>query len=99
MAQPEQDRDPDRNREGEPDQRDQRVEPEHPAEQRDAGAEERRRALDRITAEIGESSSLSVLDGIEVVYVVRSPLQRWNDTISRILPSVQAVNTAQRVIP
>lgn len=40
-----------------------------------------------------------VLEPGDVVYVVRSPLQRWNDTISRILPSVQAVNTAQRVIP
>jgi polysaccharide export outer membrane protein len=28
-----------------------------------------------------------------VVYVLRSPLQRWNDSISRLLPTVQAINT------
>ncbi|MBD3680043.1 MAG: polysaccharide biosynthesis/export family protein [Rhodobacteraceae bacterium] len=27
----------------------------------------------------------------DVVYVTRSPLQRWNDTISQILPSVRAI--------
>lgn len=32
-----------------------------------------------------------VLEPGDVVYVVRSPLQRWNDTISRLLPTVQAV--------
>lgn len=32
----------------------------------------------------------------DVVYVTRSPLQRWNDTISRILPSVSAVRTIGR---
>lgn len=32
-----------------------------------------------------------VLEPGDVVYVTRSPLQRWNDTISRILPTVQAV--------
>lgn len=31
-----------------------------------------------------------VLEAGDVVYVTRSPLQRWNDTISRLLPSVQA---------
>lgn len=38
-----------------------------------------------------------VLEPGDVVYVVRSPLQRWNDTISRILPSVQAVNAANSI--
>lgn len=33
-----------------------------------------------------------VLQPQDVVYVTRSPLQRWNDTISRLLPSVQAVD-------
>lgn len=32
-----------------------------------------------------------VLEPGDVVYIVRSPLQRWNDTISRLLPSVQAI--------
>lgn len=31
----------------------------------------------------------------DVIYITKSPLQRWNDTISRILPSVSAVNAAQ----
>jgi len=34
-----------------------------------------------------------VLEPLDVVYVLRSPLQRWNDTIVRLLPSVQAVRT------
>ena len=29
----------------------------------------------------------------DVIYVTRSPLQKWNDTISRLLPSVGAVRT------
>jgi polysaccharide biosynthesis/export protein len=33
-----------------------------------------------------------VLEPGDVVYVMRSPLQRWNDTIARLLPSVQAIN-------
>lgn len=33
-----------------------------------------------------------VLEPGDVVYVLRSPLQRWNDTISRLLPSVRALN-------
>lgn len=32
-----------------------------------------------------------VLEPGDVVYIVRSPLQRWNDTISRLLPTVQAI--------
>ncbi len=36
-----------------------------------------------------------VLEPGDVVYVLRSPLQRWNDTISRLLPSAQALNVAQ----
>jgi len=38
-----------------------------------------------------------VLEPGDVVYVVRSPLQRWNDTISRLMPSVQAVWAVERV--
>ncbi len=30
----------------------------------------------------------------DVIYVTRSPLQKWNDTISRILPTVSATTTA-----
>lgn len=36
-----------------------------------------------------------VLRPTDVVYVTKSPLQRWNDTITRILPSVTAARTAQ----
>lgn len=36
-----------------------------------------------------------VLRPTDVVYVTKSPLQRWNDTISRILPSVTAARTVQ----
>jgi len=32
-----------------------------------------------------------VLEPRDVVYITRSPLQRWNDTISGLLPSVQGV--------
>lgn len=31
----------------------------------------------------------------DVIYVTKSPLQRWNDTISRILPSVTAAETVR----
>ena len=31
-----------------------------------------------------------VLEPSDVIYIVRSPLQRWNDTISGLLPSVRA---------
>lgn len=30
----------------------------------------------------------------DVIYITRSPLQRWNDTISRLLPTVRAINPA-----
>ncbi len=36
-----------------------------------------------------------VLEPGDVIYVTRSPLQRWNDTISRILPTVQAVSAVE----
>lgn len=38
-----------------------------------------------------------VLEPGDVVYAARSPLQRWNDTISRLLPSVQAVQAVNAV--
>lgn len=38
-----------------------------------------------------------VLEPRDVVYVLRSPLQRWNDTIVRLLPTVQAVRIADEV--
>lgn len=36
-----------------------------------------------------------VLEPGDVVYVLRSPLQRWNDTIGRLLPTVRAVDAAR----
>lgn len=39
-----------------------------------------------------------VLEPGDVVYVVRSPLQRWNGTISRLLPSVQALTVAEGIV-
>lgn len=39
-----------------------------------------------------------VLEPGDVVYVLRSPLQRWNDTIVRLLPSVQAIRAVDSVI-
>jgi polysaccharide biosynthesis/export protein len=36
-----------------------------------------------------------VLEPGDVVYVLRSPLQRWNDTITRLLPTVQAIDAAE----
>lgn len=39
-----------------------------------------------------------VLEPGDVVYVLRSPLQRWNDSISRILPTVQAIDTVDASI-
>jgi len=38
-----------------------------------------------------------VLEPGDVLYVVRAPLQRWNDTISRLLPTVQAVALGDRL--
>jgi len=39
-----------------------------------------------------------VLEPGDVVYVLRSPLQRWNDTIVRILPTVQAVRSVDDLV-
>lgn len=39
-----------------------------------------------------------LLDAGDVVYVTRSPRQRWNDTITGLLPSVSAVNTTSTTI-
>lgn len=33
---------------------------------------------------------------MDVVYITKSPLQRWNDTISRILPTVSALDTVSK---
>jgi polysaccharide export outer membrane protein len=38
-----------------------------------------------------------VLEPGDVVYVLRSPLQRWNDTIVRLLPTVQAVGAVDTI--
>jgi polysaccharide biosynthesis/export protein len=38
-----------------------------------------------------------LLQAGDVVYITRSPLQRWNDTISRLLPSVQAAQAANAI--
>lgn len=38
-----------------------------------------------------------VLEPADVVYVVRSPLSRWNDTISGLLPTVTATRAAQSI--
>ncbi len=43
---------------------------------------------------LGTQFELEVRD---VVYVTTAPLQRWNDTISRIMPSVGAYTTAQHL--
>lgn len=39
-----------------------------------------------------------VLEPGDVVYVLRSPLQRWNDTIVRLLPTVQAVRSVDDIM-
>lgn len=38
-----------------------------------------------------------VLEPADVIYVVRSPLSRWNDTISKLLPTISAGQAAQAV--
>lgn len=38
-----------------------------------------------------------VLEPGDVVYVLRSPLQRWNDTISRLLPTVQTISAVESI--
>ena len=37
------------------------------------------------------------LERNDVIYVVRSPIARWNDTIALLLPTVQAINTVEAV--
>ena len=41
--------------------------------------------------------TMFVLEPGDVVYVLRSPLQRWNDTIARVVPTVNAIRAAQVV--
>lgn len=36
-----------------------------------------------------------LLEPMDVIYVTKSPLQRWNDTITKVLPSVTAYRTAE----
>jgi len=57
-------------------------------------ADERSRVfqLDTSTPEGLLLGTQFVLEPGDVVYIVRSPLQRWNDVLVRILPSVQAIN-------
>ena len=38
-----------------------------------------------------------VLEPSDVVYIVRSPIQRWNDTIMRLLPTAQAINVVDGI--
>ncbi len=38
-----------------------------------------------------------VLEPADVIYIVRSPLQKWNDSISGLLPTVQAVTAVDNV--
>lgn len=38
-----------------------------------------------------------VLEPGDVVYVLRSPLQYWSDTITRLLPTVQAIDAYNRI--
>jgi polysaccharide export outer membrane protein len=39
-----------------------------------------------------------VLEPRDVIYILRAPLQRWNDTISRLLPTVQAARTVDTTV-
>jgi polysaccharide export outer membrane protein len=38
-----------------------------------------------------------VLEPSDVIYIIRSPLQKWNDAISGLLPSVQAVTAVDNI--
>jgi polysaccharide export outer membrane protein len=38
-----------------------------------------------------------LLEPMDVIYVTKSPMQRWNDTITKVLPSVNAFRTAETV--
>lgn len=60
---------------------------------RAAGAKTRVFQLDTSTPTGLLLGTRFVLEPGDVVYVLRSPLQRWNDTIVRLLPTVQAVDT------
>ena len=39
-----------------------------------------------------------VLEPSDVIYVIRSPLQKWNDAISGLLPTVQAYTAADNIV-
>lgn len=62
---------------------------------RDVGGRTTVYQLDTSTPEGYLIGTRFALDPMDVVYVTRAPIQRWNDTISRLLPSVTASRAVQ----